>query len=164
MFKDPFIISSIILAISFVFILICNHKLKSKVINISFLILSILFLILIVIFDNNYIYELLKSIITYIWYPNYLLFVSTIFISIIILIYTIFKKKISFLEKIFNYILFGINFSTYIIFLRLDINLDLYSSLYSTPSLVLLRIVSITFIIWVLIILVLKLINKRKLR
>lgn len=162
MFKDPFIISSIILAISFVFILICNHKLKSKIIKVSFLFLSILFLILITIFDNNYIYELLKVVIIYLWYPNYLMFVTTIFISIIILIYSLVRKKISFKRKILNYILFGISFASYITFLRLDIDTSLYTSLYSNSSLILLRIVTISSTIWIFITIIFKLIEKRK--
>ena len=75
--KDPFMISSIILALAFFFILLYNNTLKNKIVNIMFLSLSLIYLILIIIFDNNYIYELLKALITYIWYPNYLLFVTT---------------------------------------------------------------------------------------
>ena len=68
--KDPFMISSIILALAFFFILLYNNTLKNKIVNIMFLSLSLIYLILIIIFDNNYIYELLKALITYIWYPN----------------------------------------------------------------------------------------------
>jgi len=121
MLKDPFTISSIIIAISFVFILIFNQKIKSKVIKFSFLTTCLIYLILILIFDNNFIYELLKSSITYIWYPNYLLLVLTILISILIFIYTILKENLSLKNKIINYILFSIMFSLYIIFKRLNI-------------------------------------------
>ena len=63
MFKDPFVISSIILAFSFFFILICNLKLKNKWFKIIFLILSIAYLVAIFIFDNNFITDLLTSLI-----------------------------------------------------------------------------------------------------
>lgn len=159
MFNDPFIISSIILSFSFILILIFNNKIKSKIIKYSFLILSIIFLILITFFDNKYIYDLLKLIITFIWYPNYLIFVLIIIISIINLIYTLIKK-ISLKRQIFNYLLFGICFSIYISYLRLDINTSLYSSIYSDNSLILLRIVSITFIIWIIITIIFKLIDR----
>ena len=108
--KDPFMISSIILALAFFFILLYNNTLKNKIVNIMFLSLSLIYLILIIIFDNNYIYELLKALITYIWYPNYLLFVTTILFSIFIFIFTL-LKKINLKQKILNYLLFCLNFS-----------------------------------------------------
>lgn len=157
---DPFIISSIILAICFVFILISNHILESKIIKYAFLILSLIFLTLILIFDNNYIYSLLKSIITYLYYPNYLLFVTTILISIIILIYTLIKKKIMFKQKVINYLFFGLCFSLYIIFLRLDININLYSNLYKSPSIIITRITTISFLIWLITTIIFKLIKR----
>lgn len=161
MLKDPFMISSIIIALSFSFILICNYKLKSRVIKISFLGLTFLFLILIMIFDNNYIYSLLKLVISYFWYPNYLMFTTTILFSVILLIYSLVKNKLSFKNKIINYLLFSISFSTYIIFNRLNIDTNLYSSLYSTNSLIVLRIVTISFAIWLVLTIIFKLLDRR---
>ena len=161
MLKDPFMISSIIIALSFSFILICNYKLKSRVIKISFLGLTFLFLILIMIFDNNYIYSLLKLVISYLWYPNYLMFTTTILFSVILLIYSLVKNKLSFKNKIINYLLFSISFSTYIIFNRLNIDTNIYSSLYSTNSLIVLRIVTISFAIWLVLTIIFKLLDRR---
>ena len=90
--QDPFIISSIILAISFFIILMINTKVKSKIIKYLFLMICLIFIILITIFDNAYVYELLNKLIIYIWYPNYLIFVTTILLSNSILIYTILNK------------------------------------------------------------------------
>lgn len=162
MFKDPFIISSIILAFSFLFLLICNHKLKSKVIKFSFLILCLLILILIMIFDNKYIYELLKIIISYFWYPNYLMFTTTIFFNIIVLVYTLFKNNLSLFQKIINYFLFAISFFSYICFNRLEIDTSLYTSLYSNSSLIILRIVSISFSVWLVLTILFNLLNRGK--
>ena len=161
MFKDPFIISSIILAFSFLFILICNQKLKSKVIKLSFLVLAIIFLILLLVYDTSYVYELLKYFITYFWYPNYLLFVSTVLISIVILIYTILNKKLKIYERIANYLLFCISFPCYIAFQRLDIDPKIYSSLYEYPSIMITRIVTISFMVWLIVTLIFKLVNRR---
>ena len=155
--NDPFIISSIILAIAFLFILICNYKLKSKIIKFSFLILSIIFLILIFIFDNSFIYEFLKSLITYIWYPSYVLFVVTIIFSIIILIWTLLYNKLLIINKTINYLFFCICFCCYIIFLRLNIDPLLYNSLYSSKSLIIMRTVSISFIVCIFVNIVFKL-------
>ncbi len=162
MFKDPFIISSIILAITFLFILICNKKLQSKLIKYSFVVLAFIFLILILIFDSSYAYEFLKAIVSYVWYPNYLLFVSTIIIVIGILLYTLFNEKMAFYKKIINYCLFTLTFSCYVIFQRLGIDVTKYTSLYSTKSLVVMRIVTITFTIWVLFKVITIIINRRK--
>ena len=157
--KDPFMISSIILALAFFFILLYNNTLKNKIVNIMFLSLSLIYLILIIIFDNNYIYELLKALITYIWYPNYLLFVTTVLFSIFIFIFTL-LKKINLKQKILNYLLFCLNFSYYIIFLRLNIDLKSYTSYYSSNSLLVLRISSITVIIWIILSLILHIIER----
>ncbi|MGN1353197.1 MAG: hypothetical protein ACI4WF_03930 [Bacilli bacterium] len=157
--KDPFMISSIILVLAFFFILLYNNTLKNKIVNIMFLSLSLIYLILIIIFDNNYIYELLKALITYIWYPNYLLFVTTILFSIFIFIFTL-LKKINLKQKILNYSLFCLNFSYYIIFLRLKIDLKSYTSYYSSNSLLVLRISSITVIIWIILSLILHIIER----
>ena len=157
--KDPFMISSIILALAFFFILLYNNTLKNKIVNIMFLSLSLIYLILIIIFDNNYIYELLKALITYIWYPNYLLFVTTILFSIFIFIFTL-LKKINLKQKILNYSLFCLNFSYYIIFLRLNIDLKSYTSYYSSNSLLVLIISSITVIIWIILSLILHIIER----
>lgn len=156
MFKDPFIVSSIILAISFIFILICNHKLKSKVLKFSFLILSLIFLILIIVFDNIYIYEILRKFFRFIWYPNYFIFTTIVLFSVINLIYTILNNKKNFKNKIINYLLFGISFSSYIIFTRLDIDVNSYTSLYSNKSLTILRILSITFLCWLILTIIFK--------
>ena len=151
MFKDPFIISSIILACSFFFILLCNHVLKNKLIKLLFIILSSIYLVLIFVFDNQFVYQLFKTFITYFWYPNYLIFVTLIIISVIIFLVSLFKKKLSMVDKTLNDYLFCLNFSCYIIFLRLGIDTSLYSSLYSTESLTIMRIVTVTFTIWLII-------------
>ena len=158
--KDLFIISSLLLAISFFIILIINTKVKSKTIKYLFLILSLIFLVLITIFDNHYVYLLLKSLITYIWYPNYLIFVSSILISNIILIYTCLNNKLSIKRKIINYLIFSISYTSYIIFSRLNIDINSYSSLYQNNSLTILRIETISFLTWFILTIIFKLIDR----
>lgn len=142
-------IISILLSLSFILILLINNQ-KNKLIKHSFIFLSLIFLILILIYDNNYIYELLKSIITYIWYPNYLIFTTVILISIIIFIYNLLKNN-KIIYKITSYILFGISFSCYMTFLGFSIDPLISSSLYSTKSLIIMRIETITFLIWIIV-------------
>ena len=88
------------------------------------------------------------------------MFVTTIIFSIIILI-TSLLKKISFNNKIINYIFFCLNFICYISFIRLDIDVEIYSSYYDFNSLLILRISSISFIVWLIINIIFKFLNKR---
>ena len=149
--KEPFTIISIILAISFFIILLFNTKVKSKLIKILFLLFSIIYLIYIVLLDSNFIYEFLKAIITYLWYPSYLIFIIVVLISIIIIIISFLKNEENKIKNIINYLLFTICLACYLIFLKYDIDPTLYSSLYQIKSLILMRIVTISFIIWIFI-------------
>ena len=117
---------------------------------------------MIILLDSNFIYEFLKAIITYLWYPNYLIFVILIITSIIIQVLNNLKKDNNKLKNILSNLLFSICFSCYIIFLNLDIDPTLYSSLYQTNSLILMRIVSISFIIYFIFILILKMRGKNE--
>ena len=149
--KEPFTIMSIILSICFFVILVFNTKIKNKLIKILFLVFSLIYLIFIVLLDSNFIYEFLKAIITYLWYPSYLIFIIVILISIIILIITILRKEKNKIKNILTYLLFSTCLGCYLIFSKYDIDPSLYSSLYQTKSLILMRIVTISFIIWILI-------------
>ena len=149
--KEPFTIISIILAICFFVILTLNKKIKNKIIKLMFLLFSVIYFIFIIILDSNFIYQFLKAIITYIWYPNYLIYVIVNLISIIILIISFFRKEKNIILNIITYLLFSICLASYLIFLNYDIDPTLYSSLYQTKSLLLMRIVTISFMIWILI-------------
>ena len=159
---DPFILSSIFISIAFFVILLFNIKMKSKIIKYSFLILTLVFLITIGVLDTNFVYNSLEAIITYLWYPNYLLFVLNILFSIIILLYTLLNDKMLIIKKIASYIFFCISFSCYITFLRLDIDPTLYSSLYKSSSLTVMRIVSVSAFLWLIINIVLKIRGKNE--
>ena len=162
MFKDPFVTSSIILALCFFFVLVCNQRLKSKWIKIVFLILSICYLTLILVFDTNFVYDLLRSLITYVWYPNYLIFVTIIILSIIILLITLFNKKMKLKYRLSNYFIFSLLFALYIIYQRQGIDTSLYNELYSNTSLILLRIGTISFAVWFILTLLFKIGDKHE--
>ena len=149
--KEPFTIISIILAICFFIILTFNNKIKNKIIKLLFLLFSLIYLIFIIILDNNFIYEFLKSIITYLWYPNYLIYVIVVLTSIIILFISLLKKEKNKIKNITSYLLFSICLASYLIFLNYDIDINSYSSLYQFKTLLLMRIVTISFMVWMLI-------------
>ena len=155
----PFIMF-ILLIISFLVILIMNNKKNSKVVKYSFIIYGVIYLFLIVLLDNSYIYEFLKALITYIWYPTYLLFVVTVIISIVLFIYSILSKKIDILSKIVNYIFFLCSFVCYNTFLSLKIDPLIYDELYSSNSLLLMRINNIVFIVTIILNIILRMRGK----
>ena len=147
---DPLIIISIIMSICLLTILMYNTKLQNNIIKYSFVFLGFMFSILIIVLDNKFIYQFLKAIITYLWYPNYLIFVIVILINVISLIVSFFNKN-NIINKIINYILFIISFACYIIFYSYDIEVNLASSLYQVKSLILMRIVTISSIIGIIV-------------
>ena len=157
---NPYIVCNIIVSIVFLILLIFNYSFENKMIKNIFLIQSCVYLILILFFDHNFIYELFKTIITYIWYPNYLLFVLTTLIALIILIYTLIKKYVKKINMIINYILVIITFICYNIFNTLDIDPLIVSELYNTLPLIIMRVANISFMVWVIITIGLKIRRK----
>lgn len=158
---DLLIYSTIIISISFLIILLMNLNIKSKLINILFLLYVIIFIILILFLDYSFVLNFLTSLITYIYYPNYLCFVISILFSSFIFIYTLIKKNIDKKIKVLNYIFFLIQFSSYIIYQRLDIDLNTLSSIYSLKSLVMIRIVTISSLIFIILSLIFKVLTKK---
>lgn len=142
------IITSIIMAMAFWLILFINTKRQNKIVHVAFQIFIFLFLMLLIIFDNNYVLELLKSSITYFTYPSYLLYISTVIITNVIMLYTFVKRDLDIKNKILNYTLFVIIFIAYISFNSLGIDSSLYNSLYTSYSLIFLRLTTITFSLW----------------
>ncbi len=157
---EPVMIIGFLLFIDFLIILFLNTKVNNKLIKTLFFLFSSIFLILIVIIDNNFVYSFLKSIITYLWYPDYLLFCSTVIVSLLVFIYTYFRKKINNVCKIFNSILFCIEFLCYFLFQTMDIDVNLYSSLYQFKSLFVMRVGTISFYLWLIICIILKINEK----
>ena len=158
---NPKIIFSIVLSLVFLIILLVNNKLKNKIIKISFIVLSIIFITIIFLLDNNFIYDFLKAMITYIWYPTYLLFVLTVVFSSSILIYTLVKDQNK-VVKIENYLFFTICFLCYNIFKILNIDTSLYSSLYQKNSLFLMRTANISLLVWLMINIILRIRGKNE--
>lgn len=141
---------SIFLYLILLIILIINIKKKNFIIKCSYILIMLMLIGMILYFNEMLIDEFLEIIIRYLLYPKYISYVFSVIISIIILINSIISNKLSSVKKIFNYFFSIIIILSYIIFTSLDI--DVYSNvaLYSNKSLILLRIVSFSMLIYAL--------------
>ena len=132
-------------------ILVLNIDDKSKVIKNSFLILLIsLFVALF--FANEIVMDYLISIIIrYFYYPTFASIMATIIFTMIIFINSIYDDKMKDFLRIINYIFASYIFISFIIFMLLKVDVNSYNSLYDGNSLICLRYISRTFVIWLII-------------
>ena len=152
----------LIITIIFSFILIFNEYKNIKAIKYSFLIYSIMFLLLIFIFDSNFIYIFFKSIISITVYPNYLTFIIIVLISIFVFILSLLQKNKSKIFKISSYILFSVSFLCYNMLNSLNIDFNLYQDYYEGLGVVIARVEVYTFIVWILINVIMLIIKRGK--
>ena len=129
-------------------ILVLNLTDKSKIIKSSFITFMII-LIMSAFFINEIVMDYLLSIIVrYIYFPTFSSILATVIISVIIFLSNIILEKKKDHERIINYTFASFIIIAYIIFLSLGINPDSYNSLYSESSLLCLRYISRTAIVW----------------
>lgn len=147
---NKLIIISIIIFLVIMSLLIINIYKKNKYINYLMIFFMFLSLILIISTELMFIDNVLYYIIRYIFYPTTNNYHFTLFISILIIIYTLYSKNLDNKSKIFNYMLFLIIID-YIIFSLLKIDFLNYKSLYNGLSLICLRFSSILFVLWLLV-------------
>lgn len=111
-FSSILSISIFILFILLLFVLLFNMRKKSKFINFILVAIYLGIFIGIVISNFNYVVDCIngfvKCIMNYIYFPSTLAYFFIIFIVTVILIFTIFSKKISSPKKIVNYVFFTI--------------------------------------------------------
>ncbi len=129
-------------------ILVLNITDKSKVIKSSFIIFMVI-LIMSLFFINEMVMDYIISvIIRYIYYPTVSSILATVITSVVIFLSNILLEKKKDCERIINYTFASFIIIAYIIFLSLNVNLDSYNSLYSENSLLCLRYISRTAIVW----------------
>ena len=132
-------------------ILILNLTDKSKVIKYSF-ITFMSALIIAIFFINEIVMDYLISVvIRYIYYPTFSSILLTVIISIIVFLQNIIFEKKDDKRRIINYTFASFIIIVFIIFLSLDININSYNSLYREDSLLCIRYISRTSIIWLMI-------------
>ena len=142
------IASSVMVYFILIIILVLNIEDKSKIIKYSFLLLLISLLVAFFV-TNELVMDYLISIIVRFWYyPTFSTIIAIVFITMVLYIYNIFNDNIPDKRRIINYIFGSFIFIGYIIFMLLEVNVNSYNSLYDGDSLLCIRYITRTFILW----------------
>ena len=145
------IILSIAIYFILLVILVLNVEDKSKVIKNSFL-LFIISLVVALFFVNELIMDfIIGAIIRYFYYPSFTSIIVTLLLTMIVLIYSIYGDDVKDKTRIINYIFACYIFVSYVIFMSLEIDINSYNALYEGDSLLCLRYISRTFILWIIV-------------
>lgn len=141
------------LAVYFVLlvILVLNMEDKSKVIKNSFL-LFIVSLVVALFFVNELVMDyILSVIIRFFYFPSFTAIIVTLLLTMIVFIYSIFDDEMKEKTRIINYIFASYIFVSFVIFMLLEIDVNSYNALYEGDSLLCLRYISRTFILWIIV-------------
>ena len=117
----------LIFIILYIFVLY-NEKRQSKKVKVTLTALIIFFLLLVFYFSDDIIdvlSEIIKTIMRCFYFPNIVFYILTVIISLIILIYTVLKEKITKLNKIITYTFTIIHLFLFTNFISLAITNDL---------------------------------------
>lgn len=135
-------IELLIFSILLLVVLIVNLERGEKIVTYSVIGVYLGLLIGTLVAYNQYVLlcirEFFKVIVSYICFPTTITFFATICLITIIMIYTLFSRKLTKFKKIFNYVFFSILYYFFMSFIaltaynRIDLNslVDLYSNNY----------------------------------
>ena len=140
-------------------LLIINLKKKNILINIGFIGIYIGLLLGVLVSYNDYVKlcfkATVKGIMQYIYFPSTIVyFFIMLFVSIMI-VYTIFSKKITTFKKVFNYICFSLIYLLFLLFVTLsasnEIELNSMKELYTNNTILsLVQISNLILLIWII--------------
>ena len=137
-------------------ILILNIEEKSKIIKYSFF-LFVITLFTALFFVNELVMDYLISIvIRYFYFPTFSSIILTIIVTMTILVYNVFVDYIDSRKRIVNYVFTSFIFIGYILFAIQNIDVNSYNALYTGNSLICLRYIARTFILWMIVLLTIK--------
>ena len=145
------IATSIMIYFILLIILVLNIEDKSKIIKYSFLIFILILNAALFIVNEVVMDYIISFAIKYVYFPSFASVLLTLFITTFIFLYNIFKDNIDDKRRIINYIFSSFIFISYIIFMLLDVNINSFNSLYSGNSLICMRYISRTFILWMIV-------------
>lgn len=133
-FQSFLTIEIILIFIILYIFLLYNEKRQSKKVKVTLTALIIFFFSLLVFYFSddiiNVLSEIIKTIMRCFYFPNIVFYILTVIISLIILIYTVFKERLTRLNKIITYTFTIIHLFLFTNFISLAItnNLSLIDS------------------------------------
>ena len=137
-------------------ILILNMDDKSKVIKNSFLAFIVTLFVALFLVNELVMDYIISQIIRYFYYPTFASIIVTLVLTMIIFISNIYDDDKNDKSRIINYIFSCFIFVSFIIFSFLNIDINSYNALYNGDSLLCLRYISRTFILWIIIVIFIK--------
>ncbi len=112
-----------ILSLLFLFVLIFNLKKKSQIVQIVSVGIYIGFLLGIMISYSSYakacLDAFIKAIMNYIYFPSTIMYFFIILFVTVLMLYTIFSKKLTVVKKVINYFLFSFLYLLFMLFIIL---------------------------------------------
>ena len=159
-FSSATTVELFIFSLLLITLLIINIKRKNKIINISFIgiYLGLFLVIFISYFDyvSLCIRLFIKGIMKYYYFPSTIVYFFIILFSVIMILYSVFSKKLSNKKKIFNYLICNSIFFLFMLFVTeaasKGIELNDMKALYTNNNvLYLVQISNLLLLIWILV-------------
>ena len=141
----------------FLMLLVTNLNKNNKVVKGIFAGLIIIFLAILMRSNETVLDSVLALVVRYIYFPSFATFMLIVLGSLVILLYSVYTDKIPKKMRMVNYVFASWIIIDYIIFILLKLDVTSYIELYSGTSLICLRFVSRGFIVWVLVLIIMKL-------
>lgn len=141
---------SLIVYFILLIILVLNIEEKSKIIKYSFFIFMFVLFVALFLINELVMDYLISVIIRYLYFPSFSAILGTIIATMVIFLYNIFNDKVDDKVRIVNYIFPSFIFVAYIIFMLLEVDINSYNALYDGDSLICIRYISRTFILWLI--------------
>lgn len=150
------IIVAIVVYFILLIILVLNMEDKSKIIKNSFLAFIISLVVALFLVNELVMDYIISAIIRYFYYPTFTSIIVTLILTMIIFINNIFDDEMKDKTRITNYIFASFIFISYIILMSLGIDINSSISLYHGDNLICLRYISRTFILWRIVMVLIK--------
>lgn len=144
-------VSSLFIYFLLMLILVINMHKKNKIIKFIFIAIILAFIAVMLFVNEDIFNSILRLLVEYIYYPTFNNYLITLGIALVILGYSIFNDKLYDKERIINYIFSCLLIVSYIIFMVQGVDIYSYNSLYTGASLICLRYVTRTFILWLIV-------------
>lgn len=150
------IIVAVVVYFILLIILVLNMQEKSKIIKNSFLAFMISLIVALFLVNELVMDYIISIIIRYFYYPTFTSIIITLILTMIIFINNLFDDEKKDKIRIINYIFASFIFISYIILMSFGIDINSALALYQGDNLICLRYISRTFILWRIVMVLIK--------